>query len=75
MKPNNNEYRYYIGEGERDLNFRYTEVFPINTDSLSITSSKENDRIFFRRKLNGNPILINNDKISDYTLLKEIEVK
>ena len=75
MKPNNNEYRYYIGEGERDLNFRYTEVFPINTDSLSITSSREQDRIFFRRKLNGNPILINNDTLSDYDLLKNIETK
>lgn len=51
------------------------EVFPIDTDKLSLDKETEDEQIFFRKKLNGKLLFINDVKnsIDDYDYFYAIE--
>ena len=75
MKPNNRHFRFFICtlNPRTGIPEKCKEIFPANADQLRIIHTRESNRIFFRRKLSGNPVLINSDEITDYSLIKSFE--
>jgi len=75
MKPLNNKFRFFICtlNPRGSVIEKCREIFPANADQLKIVQQREEKRVFLRRKLSGNLVLINTNEIQDYSYIKSIE--